>query len=108
MSARVVYERGAEVTLGNLFGAYTEWCNDEKVPLLERLKSRAFGTYFEERGRAERFKNSAGLLSFKGARLTSDKGSETREAIPRLADATKEYREVWESPSEPLNLLGAL
>ena len=108
VSARVVYERGAEVTLGNLFAAYTEWCSEEDVPLLGRLKSRAFGTYFEERGRAERFKNSAGLLSFKGARLTSDKGSETREAIPRLPDATKEYREVWESPSEPLNLLGSL
>ena len=108
VSARVVYERGAEVTLGNLFAAYIEWCTEEDVPLLERLKSRAFGTYFEERGRAERFKNSAGLLSFKGARLTSDKDSETREAIPRLADATKEYREVWESPSQPLNLLGDL
>ena len=108
VSARVVYEKGAEVTLSNLFGAYTEWCNEEDVPLLERLKSRAFGTYFEERGRAERFKNSAGLLSFKGARLGSARDSETREAIPRLADAIKEYREVWESSSEPLNLLGAL
>lgn len=106
--ARVVYEKGAEVALGTLFGAYAEWCNEEDVPLLERFKSRAFGTYFEEHGRVDRFKNSAGLLSFKGARLASDKDSETREAIPRLADATKEYREVWESPSQPLNLLGSL
>jgi putative DNA primase/helicase len=106
--ARVVYEKDAEVTLGNLFGAYAEWCNEEDVPLVERFKSRAFGTYFEEHGRVERFKNSTGLLSFKGARLASDKDSETRDAISRLSDATKEYREVWESPSEPLNLLGTL
>jgi putative DNA primase/helicase len=108
VSARVVYEKDAEVTLVNLFGAYTEWCNEEVLPLVERFRSRAFGTYFEEHGRVERFKNSAGYLSFKGARLASDNDSETRDAISRLSDATKEYREVWESTSEPLNLLGAL
>jgi putative DNA primase/helicase len=102
--SRVIYEKAAEVTLNNLFKAYAEWCNEEDVPLVERFKSRAFGTYFEDRGHVERFKNSAGWAAFKGAQLATDRGSEVHDPIPRLSNATREYRKVCESPSEPLNL----
>jgi len=100
----VIYEKAAEVTLNNLFKAYAEWCIRGGRSSVERFKSRAFGTYFEDRGHVERFKNSAGWAAFKGAQLATDRGSEVHDPIPRLSNATREYRKVCESPSEPLNL----
>jgi putative DNA primase/helicase len=108
VEAQVLYEKDAEVALNALYGAYEMWCNAEDVPLADRFKSRAFGTYFEERGRVERFKNSAGWAAFKGACLVSSRGSEVHAPIDGLSARANEYRKVRESPSEPLNLCADL
>jgi putative DNA primase/helicase len=104
VAAKVIYEKAAEVTLNALFNAYETWCNEEQVSPLERFKSIAFGRYFDDRGRVQRFKTSAGWLAFKGARLASDRDLEIRDPISRLSNATKEYRKVCESPDGSLDL----
>ncbi|MGA2514599.1 MAG: phage/plasmid primase, P4 family [Candidatus Limnocylindrales bacterium] len=104
VAARVVYEKDAEVTAGALYAAYEEWCNEEDVPPLERLKSRAFAAYFDDRGRVERFKPSGNRMAFRGARLASDVRSYVRDPIPRVPTRAIDVEEVWESPSERTNV----
>jgi putative DNA primase/helicase len=82
VESRVVYEAGATVTLGRLFEAYEEWCAAEGVPVLERFKSRAFGSYLEDRGGVERFKDSGGWIAFTGARLAGDLARPTLLVLP--------------------------
>jgi putative DNA primase/helicase len=105
--ARVVYAADASVTLGVLYAAYETWCNEEDVPLPERFKSRAFGHYFEERGRVERFVDSTNRVAFRGARVSSDLDSQTREAFSGLSMRPMGTEKLRESPSELANLISS-
>jgi putative DNA primase/helicase len=104
VAARVVYEKDAQVTLGALYAAYEAWCQQEDVPLVERFKSRAFCAYFEERGRVERFIDSARRTAFLGARLASHADSQTHDPIRGVSTRAIDIEEVRESSSEPANL----
>jgi P4 family phage/plasmid primase-like protien len=105
VATRVVYARATSVTLGALYSAYETWCNEEDVPLPERFRSRAFATYFEERGRVTRIKDPTNKVRvvFRGARL-ADVRSDTQEAIPGLSTRAIESREVRESVNERTNV----
>ena len=72
IAARVVYEPDATVTRPALHRAYLDWCEVEKVPLDDRLKSRAFGSAFDGRGRVQPDKDGHERAIFRGARLRVD------------------------------------
>jgi putative DNA primase/helicase len=100
VAARVIYDSGAAVALNALFAAYETWCIEEDVPLPERFKRRAFGAYFEDRGRVERFKDSADRVAFKGARLASSGGSAFATQFP---DFPTRVGDIEKSANDPLN-----
>jgi putative DNA primase/helicase len=104
VAARVVYEKDAEVTAGALYAAYGKWCDEEDVPPLERLKSRALAAYFDDRGRVERFKPSGNRMAFRGARLASDVRSYVHDPISRVPTRAIDIEEVRGSPSECTNV----
>jgi putative DNA primase/helicase len=73
VAARVIYEKGASVALNELHAAYLSWCETEDVPIPERLKSIAFGNYFEERSQlVRRVVSQQHKVYFAGARLALD------------------------------------
>jgi len=82
VESRVEFERTATVTLNELFAAYLDWCADEGVPEMERLRTRAFKTAFEDRDQRVKYKSGADRNQtryFVGARICGTCGSQ--EAI---------------------------
>jgi putative DNA primase/helicase len=60
VESRVVFERTATVSLGELYAAYEDWCAAEDVPEQERLRTRAFKTAFEDRDQRVKFQRGTG------------------------------------------------
>jgi putative DNA primase/helicase len=103
VAARVVFENGASVALNEIHNAYLAWCFAEDIPEHERLKSGAFGTYFEERDqRIRRFVDSHHRVFFGGVRLASDDevvaSVASRTLFPRLPHELGELESYGNGP----------
>jgi putative DNA primase/helicase len=79
VESRVEFERTATVTLNELYAAYLDWAAAEGVPEMERLRTRAFKTAFEDRDQRVKYKSGSDrnqTRHFVGARICGTCGSQ--------------------------------